>query len=264
LTSGHRGAQAGARTPFPPSPALSLGVTLVDTGITKDNVVVIAHDRAESDIARQKTAWSSGAVLRSTLRLPTQQYTWTSKPGTQYKRYTASRWTAHVSSLADLCRSANRATRGLFQHRNKRSPGARRDAGSGTFGETLGGHSTGGMAARVTIQSFDWRTLQAVQRIVPEMPTAYLTAQQKFLDNIAADKSAGSPWTAGFQYRHHGSVPKMIKAARGKIWSPYYGDLSEGALREARALGLRVIVWTVNEPADGENARPWGGWRHRR
>jgi glycerophosphoryl diester phosphodiesterase len=87
-----------------------------------------------------------------------------------------------------------------------------------------------------------------IQRIAPEIPTVYLTAQQKFLDNIAADQIAGSPWTAGFQYRDHGSIPQMITAAGGKTWSPYSGDLSDSALKEARALGLRVVVWTVNEP----------------
>jgi glycerophosphoryl diester phosphodiesterase len=105
------------------------------------------------------------------------------------------------------------------------------------------------MAARVTIQSFDWRTLQIVQRIAPEIPTVYLTAQQRFLDNIATDKPGGSPWTAGIQLKDHGSVPKMIKAAGGKIWSPFFGDLTDGRLKEARELGLAVVVWTVNDPA---------------
>ncbi len=105
------------------------------------------------------------------------------------------------------------------------------------------------MTARVNVQSFDWRTLQVVQRIAPGVPTVYLSAQQKFLDNIAADKPGGSPWTAGFQHQDHGSVPRMVKAAGGKFWSPYFGDLNESKLREARDLDLKVVVWTVNEPA---------------
>ena len=32
-----------------------------------------------------------------------------------------------------------------------------------------------GMAARAQIQSFDWRTLQVVQKIAPEIDTVYLT-----------------------------------------------------------------------------------------
>ena len=77
----------------------------------------------------------------------------------------------------------------------------------------------------------------------------YLSAQQGFLDNIAADRSSGSPWTAGFQYKDYGSVPKMVKAAGGTVWSPFFGDLTELNVNEAHAIGVRVVVWTVNEAA---------------
>lgn len=106
-----------------------------------------------------------------------------------------------------------------------------------------------GMAARVQIMSFDWRTLQVVQRIAPEIPTVYLTAQQSWTDNIAANAPEGSAWTAGFQHRDHGSVPRMIKAAGGRFWSVYHGDLTPDRLSEAHALGLQVLVWTVNDAA---------------
>ena len=102
------------------------------------------------------------------------------------------------------------------------------------------------MAARSSIQSFDWRTLKVVQAEAPEIPTVYLTAQQKWLDNVAP----GSAWTAGMQIERHGSVPKMIKAAGGHTWSPFFADLDAAKLAEAKSLGLAVVVWTVNEPAD--------------
>jgi glycerophosphoryl diester phosphodiesterase len=105
-----------------------------------------------------------------------------------------------------------------------------------------------GMAARSQILSFDWRTLQVVQKIAPEIQTVYLTAQQRWLDNVGADDPQGSRWTAGFQYREHGSIPKMIKAAGGSHWSCYYGDLDAAKVKEAQALGLKVLAWTVNDP----------------
>ena len=76
------------------------------------------------------------------------------------------------------------------------------------------------------------------------MPTVYLTAQQAWLSNIAE----GSPWTAGFQTSSHGSVPKMVKAAGGKVWSPFFRDVTAASVKEAQALGLKVVAWTVNEP----------------
>jgi glycerophosphoryl diester phosphodiesterase len=103
------------------------------------------------------------------------------------------------------------------------------------------------MQGRVTIQSFDWRTLAIVQKEAPRIPTVYLTAQQKWLDNVGAASPEGSPWTAGVQFRDHGSVPRMVKAAGGKVWSPFFGDIDGEMVREAHALGLTVVVWTVND-----------------
>jgi glycerophosphoryl diester phosphodiesterase len=41
-----------------------------------------------------------------------------------------------------------------------------------------------------------------------------------------------------------------VHALHGAIWSPSYEDLDPAALAAARALGIKVIAWTVNEPAD--------------
>jgi glycerophosphoryl diester phosphodiesterase len=107
-----------------------------------------------------------------------------------------------------------------------------------------------GMAARSTVASFDWRTLAVVQRQAPEIGTAYLTAQQPFLDNIGAGRPEGSAWTNGIQFKDHGSVAKMIHAAGGRIWSAFHGDLDAAKVEEAHSLGLQVLAWTVNSPAD--------------
>jgi glycerophosphoryl diester phosphodiesterase len=103
--------------------------------------------------------------------------------------------------------------------------------------------------------------LQVVRKEAPEIRTVYLTIRRQGLDNMCTgaakakpqappSECEASPWTAGFQLREHGSVAKMVKAAGGDIWSPYFRDLDAEQLREARALGLRVIPWTVNNPPD--------------
>ncbi len=105
-----------------------------------------------------------------------------------------------------------------------------------------------GIADRASIQSFDWRSLRRVQRDAPNIPTVYLTAQQRWLDNLQAGQPGASAWTAGFDIdAHGGSVPALVKAAGGSIWSPYYRELDSEQLQKAHALGLKVIVWTVNE-----------------
>ena len=104
-------------------------------------------------------------------------------------------------------------------------------------------------SGRVIVQSFDWRTLLLVQRLAPAIPTVYLTVQAGSAPTVFLDKA--SVWTAGFNPAEHGkSLPRTIKAAGGAIWSPYFGDVTLALISESHALGLKVVVWTVNKPAD--------------
>lgn len=102
---------------------------------------------------------------------------------------------------------------------------------------------------RVMVQSFDWRTLQLVQKLAPAIPTVYLTLQRGSAPTVILDKA--SNWTAGFNPAdHQNSLPRTIKAAGGAIWSPYFGDVNPALISEAHDLALKVVVWTVNKPAD--------------
>ena len=102
---------------------------------------------------------------------------------------------------------------------------------------------------RVMVQSFDWRTLQLVQELAPAIPTVYLTVQAGAAPTVFLDKA--SVWTAGFDPAAHGhSIPRTIKDAGGAIWSPYFGDVTPALIAESHGLGLKVVVWTVNKPAD--------------
>ena len=102
---------------------------------------------------------------------------------------------------------------------------------------------------RVMVQSFDWRTLQLVQKLAPAIPTVYLTLQRGKAPTVFLDKA--SNWTAGFNpAEHENSLPRTIKAAGGAIWSPYFGDVNPALISEAHDLALKVVVWTVNKPAD--------------
>ena len=260
---GHRGGRGLAPENTLPAfaTALSLGVTTLelDTGITKDGVVVISHNTAlNPDITRDSAGrWlgGPGSAIHALTFPELQQYdVGRIKPGTDYAKQFPEQQAVdgtRIPRLADLFalvkKSGNEQVR--FNIETKISPvepGLAPDPE--TFATTLVDLiRQEGMAPRVTIQSFDWRTLQIVQRIAPEMPTVYLSVQQRSFDNIGADKSAGSPWTAGVQYKDHGSVVKMVRAAGGTIWSPFVGDLTEFKLNEAHALRIRVVVWTVNE-----------------
>ena len=110
-----------------------------------------------------------------------------------------------------------------------------------------------GLTRRVTIQSFDWRTLQIVQGVEPAIPTVYLSIQTANTDNIR-----DGVWTAGFKIAEHGSVPKMVKAAGGAVWSPNGDAVTEALVKEAQGLGLKVVPWTINNPADMDRLIGWG------
>ena len=262
---GHRGARGLAPENTLPAfaAALSIGVSTLelDVGVTRDGVVVISHDPAlNPDIVRGPDGnWleKRGPAIHSLTYAELQRYdVGRLKPATPYAaRYPQQQSVdgARIPRLVDLFalvrRAGNETVR--FNIETKLDPGKP--------GETLPPEAfaraliavlrEAGMEARSAIQSFDWRTLQVVQREAPDIATVHLSAQQNWLDNIAADSLLGSGWTAGLRYRDHGSVPKMVKAAGGTIWSPYFGDLDEAKLEEARALGLQVAVWTVNDPA---------------
>ena len=273
---GHRGARGLAPENTLPAfaKALSVGVTTLelDTGVTKDGVVVVIHDPSlNPDIARDadgKWLEKRGPAVRELTYEELARYdVGRLKPETNYsKRYPQQVAVdgTRVPKLADVFALATKAgnDKVRFNIETKLAPMVPDETlAPEPFARAVVEEiRKAGMVSRAAIQSFDWRTLQAVQKIAPEIETVYLTAQQRYLDNVCTGVKAGSPavapadcepspWTAGFQLKEHGSIPKMVKAAGGKVWSPELRDIDAAKLKEARDLGLRVVVWTVNEPA---------------
>lgn len=108
-----------------------------------------------------------------------------------------------------------------------------------------------GMTERVTIQSFDWRTLVAVKRIAPDIATVCLTSETQDFDTTRADASGRSPWHAGLALADYdGSLPRTMRAAGCTVWSPNAASATRERIAQAHAAGLAVIAWTVNDTAD--------------
>lgn len=261
---GHRGARGLLPENTLPAfeRALELGVTTLelDIAVTKDGELVIHHDRTlNPDLTRDASGeWLAppGPAIHALTWAQLQTYdVGRAKPGSDYgRRYPEQQPVdgARIPRLADLFGLVKRAgnDRVRFAIETKLSPEAPGETPAPEpFAQAVVAEiRRAGMERRSQVLSFDWRTLQVVQRIAPEIPTVYLSIQRRF-DNIAAGRAEGSRWTAGFQYRDHGSVPKMVKAAGGAIWSVFHGDLDAPKVKEAQALGLKVLVWTVNDPA---------------
>jgi len=45
-------------------------------------------------------------------------------------------------------------------------------------------------------------------------------------------------------------VPKLAHAAGCAVWSPFWRNATAERIAQAHALGLEVLPWTVNDPAD--------------
>ncbi len=267
---GHRGARGLLPENTLPAfaRALSIGVTTLelDCAITRDGVVVVSHDATlNPDITRDADGrWITRADL------PISQFTYAElqrfdvgriDPASEY----ATRFPlqqaidgTRMPRLDDVFELARRAGNDSvrFNIETKISPlYPERTVTPVAFANALiKVIKNNGLHNRTVVQSFDWRTLAVVQSEAPEIKTAYLSAQQPFMDNILAHEKS-SPWNAGLHVSQFGgSVARMVKAAagttKGAIWSPCSNDIDAASVNEAHALGLHVVVWTVNTEAD--------------
>lgn len=266
---GHRGARGLAPENTLPAfeRALAIGVhTLeLDTGISADDVPVIYHDATlNPDTTRDAQGHflpGQGPALRTLSLVQLQTYdVGRLKPGSTYAaRFPTAQAIdgTRIPALRDLFARLSQLEKTdaryqaiRFNIETKLSPLAPQEtAVPERFVELLlQDIHAAGLAQRVSLQSFDWRTLQIAQRLAPLIPTVYLSAQQPGFATIdASQPSAASPWTAGFKLQDHGSVPAMVKAAGGAVWSPHFADVTPALLAQAHQLGLKVVVWTANE-----------------
>jgi glycerophosphoryl diester phosphodiesterase len=266
---GHRGTRGNAPENTLPAfeRALEIGVTTLelDVGITADGVVVISHDPyLNPTITRDASGkWlaDKGPLIRTLTFAQLQAFdVGRIDPATPYAKTFEAQQPKDGTRVPALAALFDRvkalgAHDVRFNIETKVDPTRPDDTVTPEAMTTalLKVIRDAGMAQRVSIQSFDWRTLQLVQRLAPGMPTVYLTLQTPNNDNTREGN-----WTAGLKFADHGSAPKMVKAAGGAVWSPNGGALTEALVKEAQALGLQVIPWTINNPADMDRMVGWG------
>ncbi len=271
---GHRGARGLLPENTLPAfaRALSIGVTTLelDCAITRDGVVVVSHDSTlNPEITRDAGNATEGRWITRD-DWPITQLTFDElqrfdvgriDPASEYaKRFPQQQAIdgTRMPKLEDVFALARRAgnTHVRFNIETKISPlRPERTAAPAAFAVALiKVIKNNKLQQYAAVQSFDWRTLAVVQSDAPEIKTVYLSAQQPFMDNILAHEKS-SPWNAGLHVsQFNDSVPRMISAAAGAttsaIWSPCSNDVDAASVNEAHALGLQVVVWTVNTEAD--------------
>lgn len=265
---GHRGARglAPENTIAAFKRALDIGVTTIETdvGITRDGVVVIAHDRRLNAALTRgpdgKWLAAAGPAIRSLSLAELKTYdVGRLDPSSSYAKALTEQVAVdgeRVPTLTELfdlvLRSGKPVRLNLETKLSPHAPDETVDAATFTR-IVVDAVRNGGFAARTTLQSFDWRTLVEAKRLAPEIRTACLTTEGGSGDTVKPDDSGVSPWHAGLSLvKHDGSLPKLVKAAGCDVWSPFWRNVTPDRVREARALGLAVLPWTVNEPADME------------
>jgi glycerophosphoryl diester phosphodiesterase len=262
-------AHRGGRALFPENTlpsfayALSMGVNTLelDIGVTRDSAVIVSHERKlNPDLARNAAGSyvtpPGTPFVQLNLDQVKQYDVGQIRPGSAYAAQFPEQHSVPetriptLSEVFDLVRRA-RDEHVRFNIETKIDPNHPDESPDPQrFVELLLGLlQSEEMTERVTVQSFDWRTLLLVQQLAPSIPTVYLTQQKGFGATIARGKA--TEWTAGFDLGDYGnSLPRAIKAAGGAIWSPHYGDVDAEAIAEAHRLGLKIVVWTVNKPED--------------
>lgn len=259
---GHRGARGlfpentleGFRAAF----ALGLHSFELDAGVTRDGVVVLHHDpRLNPDITRGPDgAWLGvpGPLLRDLAWTEVRAYdVGRVRPGTAYAAaYPDQRPHdgARIPRLADLLALPG-APRLLIElklfpdHPDWTVPPEEMTE------RVLYDVAAAGALDRVAVQSFDWRAPRHARRTRPGVATGWLTRAE----TVAAPAlwwgvDAGSCDLDG--------VADRVAAEGGGTWTPFHADLTRPRLARAHALGLRVVPWTVNDPARMAELAAWG------
>jgi glycerophosphoryl diester phosphodiesterase len=139
-----------------------------------------------------------------------------------------------------------------------------------------------GFTDRVTIQSFDWRTITYARQLDRKIETVALVwqygpaecaslADECSLRAVYGDRSVRSPWTAGLDWWRYQDLGKLVRAAGAGTVSANWQvhDPAQGTVRSTdwylredpayfhgptvpelqRWYGLKVVPYTVDDPA---------------
>jgi glycerophosphoryl diester phosphodiesterase len=101
--------------------------------------------------------------------------------------------------------------------------------------QVLAAVKTAGVIERTTVRSFDHRSVLALRRMEPRLTGAVLVAH-----------------TAPI------APAELARLADASVYCPGFEFLDAAQVRQAHQAGVRVLPWTVNEPADWARLIEWG------
>ncbi|MCW3839318.1 glycerophosphodiester phosphodiesterase family protein [Micromonospora yasonensis] len=255
--------------------AMRLGVSTLelDTQVTKDEKVVVTHDRQVSAQKCRDTApVTPGDPMYPYVRkyikdltlaqIKTMDCGYQQLPGFPEQEQIAGARMAELRDVLDLVRSwhANQVTLNIETKVEAGAPEqtAPRELFVRRVFEEI---RASGIEEQVTIQSFDWGALRVMHRLAPRWPLVALTNY----DFLQVGKPGASPWLGGLDADDFGG--DFVRAAAAipgvTALSPNYGFPQNGTIADpgfriypdatmmadAHARGLKVIPWTCDDPA---------------
>lgn len=253
---GHR----GARGLFPENTlegfvaAAALGVTAfeLDVGMTADGVVVAHHDLAlNPDLTRDASgAWLDlpGPLIRRLTLDDLQRFdVGRLRPGSPTALLFPDQQANDGARIPTLAAVLAALPSARLTVEVKTDPARPADTVSPTVltEAVLSVVDAARAAPRVIIESFDWRVPRHIRHMRPDIRLAWLTPPLPLFP-AARDDVTGA------------SVPASVAAEGGPVWAPNHLALARSHLREAHALGLSVLPWTVNKPEDMRRMIAWG------
>ena len=261
--------------------SLPVNTLELDTGVTKDGVLVVAHDR------KINPAHCSGGFAGTLIHDLTLAQIKTLDCGSQGEFQGQPGWIPSpgekmptLQEVFDLVKaSGNRTVRMNIE--TKISPTAPGDTVPyDVFTRKLvKAIEDNHMERRAMIQSFDWRTIILAKKLDPRIETVALVwqyagtfcdelADECSLEAVVGDPTVKSPWTGGLDWWQFRDLAKLVRAAHADVVSsnwqvhdPNQGhvDSTDDYLREDPAIfhgppvaglhraGLRVVPYTIND-----------------
>ncbi len=99
---------------------------------------------------------------------------------------------------------------------------------------------------RFSILAFDWQVLREFATHAPEYRLVCLTAPRQ-------EEGRDLWWGQNFENL---TTPQAVARSGAPVWSPFHKTLTATQVAQAHDLGLKVIPWTVNDPADFARLAP--------
>ncbi|MCQ1956770.1 alkaline phosphatase [Arthrobacter sp. zg-Y826] len=241
--------------------ALELGVTTLelDTHLTEDGRVIVWHDDIILTTKCADTAPATSGdpefpyvgdrvAELSLLQLQTLNCGYQQLPGYPEQDVAEGNRIAELSDVYRLAREYG-ARKIQFNVETKVEEGQAGGPGSVALTEAVVDVvRDANRERRTTIQSFDWSTLNLLERIAPELTRVALASTP---EDLGVGQPGAAPQLGGIDIDDFGgSVARAAHAQGYDVLSPIYTTVTAEMIAEAHELGLPVIPWTVNEPAD--------------